>query len=76
MDGKIPVICPVLHYNNSIGYYSCEQTEEYEVLRKAGWSAGFCNGVYIEHPYYLKCPGFSHWFWKEVTHQMGQKVSK
>ncbi len=68
----LPVICPVLLYEKSSGHWVCGQPEEYEVLRDAGWPTGFCNGAYTERPDYLKCPAFSHWFWREVARQIGK----
>jgi len=73
MDMGLPLICPLLHYDKFKGYWACEQIEEYEVLRKTGWPAAFCNGAYTGRSDYLKCPIFSQWFWERSSLPSGTK---
>jgi len=74
MDTRLPLICPVLHYDSSTEYWVCERHAEYETLKKAGWPLGFCNGIYTGRSDYLNCPAFSHWFWEQVCLLEGEKV--
>ena len=53
----LPTICPVLRYEKAVGYWACEQREEYETLKKAGWPVGFCNGAYTGRSVLLSATG-------------------